>query len=111
MARVLQILDNLLSNARHALIDAPQSGALIKIRINRNGDNRVRTSVHDNGIGISKDNLAKIFEHGFTTKKDGHGFGLHSSANAAKEMGGSLIAHSDGLGQGATFVLELPFEH
>ena len=50
----------------------------------------------------------RIFAHGFTTKKDGHGFGLHSGANAAHEMGGSLTAESEGLGRGATFTLELP---
>jgi signal transduction histidine kinase len=68
----------------------------------------VKIVVSDNGIGIPLENLTKIFNHGFTTKKDGHGFGLHSGANAAKEMGGSLTAHSDGPGQGAEFTLELP---
>jgi signal transduction histidine kinase len=65
----------------------------------------------DNGVGIAPVNLRKIFNHGFTTrKKDGHGFGLHSGALAAKEMGGSLIARSDGPGQGATFTLEIPIK-
>ena len=59
-------------------------------------------------MGIAPDNLTRIFQHGFTTKKDGHGFGLHSGANAAREMGGSLMARSDGLGHGASFDLELP---
>jgi signal transduction histidine kinase len=68
----------------------------------------VRIIVRDNGIGIAQDHLVKIFTSGFTTKKDGHGFGLHSSANAAREMGGSLTAQSDGLGRGASFILELP---
>ncbi|MBN1866622.1 histidine kinase, partial [Candidatus Sumerlaeota bacterium] len=58
---------------------------------------------------IAKENLARVFTHGFTTKKHGHGFGLHSGANAAKEMGGSLTAYSDGVGKGARFVLDLPF--
>jgi C4-dicarboxylate-specific signal transduction histidine kinase len=69
---------------------------------------RVRIIVADNGVGIAPDNLTRIFNHGFTTKKEGHGFGLHSGANAAKEMGGALAAHSDGLGKGAEFTLELP---
>ena len=64
----------------------------------------------DNGIGIAKENLKELFRHGFTTKKHGHGFGLHSGALAAKEMGGTLTVHSDGEGKGATFTLELIFE-
>jgi signal transduction histidine kinase len=68
----------------------------------------VKVSVCDNGIGIAPDHLTSIFNHGFTTKKDGHGFGLHSGANAAKEMGGTLTARSEGPGRGAEFTLELP---
>jgi two-component system NtrC family sensor kinase len=65
----------------------------------------------DNGVGIPEANLTKIFNHGFTTrKKGGHGFGLHSGALAAKEMGGALKAYSDGPGKGATFTLELPVQ-
>ena len=59
-------------------------------------------------LGIARENLTRIFSHGFTTKKHGHGFGLHSCANAAGEMGGSLSVRSDGPGKGATFTLELP---
>ena len=62
----------------------------------------------DRHKGISKENLTKVFSHGYTTKKDGHGFGLHSSALAVKEMGGSLTAESKGAGKGATFTVELP---
>jgi signal transduction histidine kinase len=64
--------------------------------------------VRDNGIGIAKETLEKIFSHGFTTKKSGHGFGLHSCALAAKDLGGSLSATSDGQGKGACFTLKLP---
>jgi signal transduction histidine kinase len=73
-----------------------------------NGGDRVRIALIDNGIGIPAENLSRVFNHGFTTKKDGHGFGLHSSCLAAKEMQGTLTAHSDGTGKGATFTLELP---
>jgi signal transduction histidine kinase len=68
----------------------------------------VKISVIDNGIGIAPENLTRIFNHGFTTRKEGHGFGLHSGANAARELKGSLTVHSQGIGQGATFTLELP---
>jgi len=68
----------------------------------------VRLAVQDNGIGVPRENLTRIFAHGFTTRVHGHGFGLHSSALAAREMHGALTAHSDGPGRGATFGLELP---
>src|SRR5262249_43912226 len=73
-----------------------------------NGDGRIKISVSDNGIGIPAENLTRIFNHGFTTRRNGHGFGLHSGALAAKEMGGMLSARSEGIGHGATFTLELP---
>jgi signal transduction histidine kinase len=62
--------------------------------------------IKDSGGGIPPENLTKIFSHGFTTKKNGHGFGLHSCANYMKEMGGEMQAESDGIGKGATFVLK-----
>jgi two-component system, NtrC family, sensor kinase len=67
----------------------------------------LRISVADTGTGLPPENLTRIFSHGFTTRRDGHGFGLHSGANAARQMGGTLWAESDGLGSGATFTLEL----
>jgi signal transduction histidine kinase len=75
-----------------------------------NGGNRVRISISDNGVGIPAENLIRIFNYGFTTRKDGHGFGLHSGALAARELGGSLNVHSEGPGQGAVFTLELPIK-
>jgi len=108
--KVLQILVNLVSNAKYALSGCDKEEKLLTIRIYKHSEERFRIEVADNGVGISEDNLAKIFSHGFTTKKNGHGFGLHSSALAAEEIGGSLTVHSDGMEQGATFTLELPFK-
>jgi signal transduction histidine kinase len=71
-------------------------------------EGRVSVRVSDNGVGISSDDLVKIFNHGFTTRTDGHGFGLHSGAVSAMELGGTLVAESDGPGKGAAFVLTLP---
>jgi signal transduction histidine kinase len=106
---VLQILINLISNARHALgHDNPDTKLIVTI--STAGPDRVRVSVTDNGVGIPPENLSQIFSMGFTTRKDGHGFGLHSGANAATELGGSLMANSEGVGHGATFILELPIE-
>jgi signal transduction histidine kinase len=107
--KVMQILLNLLSNARHACVESGGNDRQVTVRVSRGGD-RVRVALSDNGVGIPAPNLGKIFNHGFTTKKKGgHGFGLHSGALAAKEMGGTLQAQSEGPGTGATFTLELPF--
>jgi signal transduction histidine kinase len=106
--KVLQILINLLRNAKQALAEAGDVEKQITLGIAATEDGRVRLAVTDNGVGITGENLPKIFRHGFTTKKDGHGFGLHSGALAAREMNGSLSVHSDGPGHGATFTLELP---
>ncbi|WP_052659156.1 ATP-binding protein [Pseudomonas sp. LFM046] len=105
--KVLQILVNLVTNARQACDDSGRTDKRLKIRLT-SGDGQVRVLVADNGIGITAENLTRIFNHGFTTRKDGHGFGLHSGALAAKELGGSLRVDSDGPGLGATFTLELP---
>lgn len=110
--KVLQILINLIRNAKYACDDGQKLNPREKVltmRIERD-DDRVRLIVRDNGIGIPQENITRIFAHGFTTRAYGHGFGLHSSALAAKEMKGSLTAHSDGEGTGAMFVLELPVE-
>ena len=107
--KILQILVNLLRNAKYACDESERVDKRLTVRV-ANGDGRVRISVMDNGIGIPPENLTRIFNHGFTTRKGGHGFGLHSGALAAREMGGSLTARSDGPEQGATFTLELPCE-
>jgi PAS domain S-box-containing protein len=106
--KVMQVLINLIRNAKYALEAAPAGEKKLTLSIGINESNRVVISIQDNGIGIPKENLTRIFSHGFTTKRDGHGFGLHSGALAAKELGGSLIAESEGLGKGAKFTLELP---
>ncbi|HEX8703974.1 MAG TPA: ATP-binding protein [Myxococcaceae bacterium] len=107
--KLLQILLNLLSNARHALEDSQREGKRLTLRIRpAAGDERLLLQVEDNGVGIAPEHLSRIFAQGFTTKKTGHGFGLHSSALAATEMGGQLSGTSPGPNQGATFTLELP---
>jgi PAS domain S-box-containing protein len=106
--KVLQILLNLLRNAKDALKAANDGPREVTVRLKRAGENRFRFQVADNGSGIDAEHLAKIFSHGFTTKPGGHGFGLHSGALAARQLGGSLVAESAGLGRGAVFTLELP---
>jgi two-component system NtrC family sensor kinase len=107
--KVLQILVNLINNAKYAMAMNDEGNRVLTVKIYKDGTDKVRIDVTDNGVGIPQENMTRIFTHGFTTKKDGHGFGLHSGALAAKELGGSLTVKSDGPDHGSTFTLELPF--
>jgi len=109
--RLLEVLVNLVKNAREALDghDGPRRLRLAaRTQPAPSGEERLLLEVSDSGPGISPQDLTQVFRHGFTTKPGGHGFGLHSSANAAREMDGSLGVRSPGALGGATFVLELP---
>ncbi|WP_224367349.1 ATP-binding protein [Hyalangium versicolor] len=109
--RLLQILVNLLSNARDALVASETQDKRLRISIHMDPEaGSLRIQVSDNGLGITPENLPRMFAQGFTTKKHGHGFGLHISALAAMEMKGRLTCSSPGPGQGSTFTLELPME-
>lgn len=105
--KALQILVNLIRNAKQACDELGRPDKKLTVRVT-NETGRIRFVLQDNGVGIPPENLNRIFNQGFTTKRDGHGFGLHASCLAAREMGGSLSAQSDGHGKGATFILELP---
>jgi two-component system NtrC family sensor kinase len=108
---ILQILVNLIGNATRAMdgvLDRAHQMTLRLLVAETVDAPRLRISVEDNGEGIAPENLVRLFVHGFTTRKDGHGFGLHSSALAAKQMDGTITAASDGPGRGAAFTLELP---
>jgi signal transduction histidine kinase len=106
--KLFQILLNLLRNAIDAVKVSDRRSPQIAVLTRRLSEDRVAIEVRDNGVGIPAANLVRIFSHGFTTKPDGHGFGLHSSALAARELGGALTAESDGADRGALFTLELP---
>ena len=106
--RVLQILVNLISNARHALAATHAHPRLLTVRLEQLDPDHVRIEVEDNGKGIDPDHFNRLFRFGFSTRPGGHGFGLHSSAVAAKELGGTLTARSEGQDKGATFTLVLP---
>lgn len=105
--RVLLILVNLIKNASRAMDDRPELAHQIILQSEIPQADTLVIKVIDNGEGIAPENLTRIFAHGFTTRKDGHGFGLHSCVLAAMEMGGSLEAYSEGPGAGATFTLKL----
>jgi signal transduction histidine kinase len=108
--KVLQVLVNLIRNAKYALSESATPDKTLTLRLAREGTNQLKFQVLDNGVGISPENLTRIFSHGFTTHRDSYGFGLHSGALAARELGGSLSAQSEGIGKGATFTLILPLK-
>lgn len=108
--QVLQILVNLIRNAKQAIDDGPGKDRRLTLTIEHHLNAAVVIKVADTGMGIPAENLTKIFSHGFTTRKGGHGFGLHSSALTAKQLGGNITAQSSGAGHGATFILELPLK-
>jgi C4-dicarboxylate-specific signal transduction histidine kinase len=105
--KVLQILVNLIRNAEYACAESGKKEKLLTLRVEGAGT-LVRISVIDNGVGIAPENMSRLFTHGFTSRPSGHGFGLHSGAIAARQLGGSLRAESAGPEQGANFILELP---
>ncbi|QDP72681.1 PAS domain S-box protein [Legionella israelensis] len=111
-SKLLQIIVNLIQNAKDAVLQNNNASVKeIKLVLNKCKDNKVQIKVIDNGIGIEADNIKRIFAFGFTTKPQGHGFGLHSSALSAQEMGGALRAESTGYGKGAHFILTLPMTY
>jgi PAS domain S-box-containing protein len=105
--KVLQILVNMIRNAKYACHESGNAEKRVTVQV-RTADDKLLVAVIDTGVGIPPENLGRIFNHGFTTRKNGHGFGLHSCALAAKELGGSLQGESAGPDQGATFTLTLP---
>ncbi len=109
-SQLLQVITNLIKNAKEATAenDNQNRHKEIVIEIDSYNEKTVFVSVYDNGCGIHENNLANIFNHGFTTKENGHGFGLHTSANSMTEMGGSLTASSDGPQLGACFTVSIP---
>jgi signal transduction histidine kinase len=111
--RMVQILVNLIGNAAQAMERVPAQARRLTLGIGlvsgEHGE-RMHMTVQDTGEGIAPENITRIFAHGFTTRASGHGFGLHSSAVAASEMGGKLTVHSDGPGHGAIFTIDMPHQ-
>ncbi len=103
--KLIHIIVNLVKNAKDAMVAVAPENKVLTLAITRD-DRAIFVRVTDSGCGIPPENITKIFSHGFTTKNGGHGFGLHSCANYMKEMGGEMWAESEGLGKGASFVLQ-----
>lgn len=110
-AKLLQIIINLVKNAIDALVESSNSEKHLKLTIQDQDQSHFIIEIADNGVGMMPNHLTKIFSVGYTTKTFGHGYGLHTSAVFAKELGGHLSANSKGIGQGATFTLMLPYQN
>lgn len=107
--KLMQILVNLVKNAIEAIIESKNDNKLLEIKTTNLEDSGfIQIEITDNGIGIKEEFLTEIFTYGFTTKKKGHGFGLHASSLSIQEMQGSLQAVSKGINEGATFIIKLP---
>ncbi len=109
-AKLIHVLVNLVKNAVEAMRSKPEGERVLTVGGRLDEGGWVRITVSDSGEGIAPENLDRIFSFGFTTKADGHGFGLHSCALHARQLGGALRASSEGVGRGATFALVLPQE-
>ncbi len=106
-SKLIHVLVNLIKNAKEAMVKNPPKQKVLTIKTWQNHNN-IYLSISDNGSGIRKENVNKVFKHGFTTKRNGHGFGLHSCANYMAEMGGSIRVESEGQGKGTTFICLFP---
>ncbi|QDT06956.1 Sensor protein FixL [Rubripirellula lacrimiformis] len=104
---IIQVLMNLIKNAKESVVAADMADPCIKVSIRRR-PHEITFIVSDNGMGIAKENFVEVFRHGYTTKESGQGYGLHSSGNMAQDLGGSLSAASEGERRGATFTLTVP---
>lgn len=106
-SKLVHVLINIIKNAKEAMKEVNQEDKKLEFSTWQDSE-MVYLSIMDNGEGIKEENKTAIFKHGFTTKKEGHGFGLHSSANYMTEMGGKIKVNSDGNGKGTTFILSFP---
>ncbi len=106
--RLLQIFVSIIDNAQQALTESPNEPKILTISTRRTDSKKIRIEITDNGIGIKPEDRTKIFKQGFTTKPEGHGFGLHSCMLTAKDLHGSINVQSKGINQGTTVTLELP---
>lgn len=107
------VLQNLIINAADAVRDSGKEKGVFRVaaEIVRDADkDQLHLRCDDNGVGIPKDQLERVFEKGFSTKsrETNHGIGLHWCANAVLSLGGRIWASSDGPGHGASLHLLLP---
>ena len=107
--KLLQVCVNILQNSKEAVLESTKTDKVITITTLFKND-KIIIQIMDNGIGILPKNMGKIYQHGFTTKATGHGFGLHASALTMHSLGGEIDIKSAGLEKGVTVTLTLPYK-
>ena len=107
-SKLLQVVVNLVKNGVEAMRDADsvERTLAISTHTDSSGEN-IAISIKDTGMGFAPEDKKKLFTYGYTTKKTGSGFGLHSCANFLIANKGSIEAISDGPGTGAEFIVHL----
>jgi len=105
--KLVLILVNIINNARDAVLASTAQPGRIAVHLRREGDEAI-ICIEDSGVGMLPETLPRIWRFGFTTKSNGQGFDLHNSANAAREIGATVAAHSDGPNKGSRFTVRLP---
>lgn len=107
--KAVQVLVNVIKNAVDAMLDQdPKTRKLTIEVLMREG--LLDITIADTGPGIQAHVLDRIFTHGFTTKADGHGFGLHSCANVMMSLNGEIAVRNSPLTGGAEFRVSFPLE-
>jgi len=111
-SRLQQVLVNIINNAHHALKSKSSDVKLFRINarnVERAGKHMVRIEFYDNGVGIRRDNLEKVFDPFFTTRRDsgGTGLGLSLSFGIIRDYGGAVTVESDE-GSFTRLIIELP---
>jgi len=104
--KLMHILINLIKNAIEAMNEIPADKRVLRISTEQTA-NGVCLKINDKGCGIQEEDIHKMFRYGFTTKEDGHGFGLASCAAYLEEMDGEISVESEGNGKGSTFTMTL----
>lgn len=104
--KLYHVLTNIIKNAIESMENVGGEKVLTII-VKEEETGKICIHICDTGEGISDNNIESIFAYGYTTKKGGHGFGLHSCANYMTEMKGRLRAKNSETGKGAVFTLEL----
>ena len=109
-AKLIQVIVNIIKNSYEAIDQYPkqEKKIIIKSTLTDQENPAILLTISDNGCGFTSAEHDNLFTFGYSNKKRGTGFGLHSCANYLIANHGSITANSAGPGQGAEFILTIP---